>query len=506
MKKSTNILNYINFILISFIASYTFYLKKNFVDMSFEQLLFSIFNSKDVSINSIIDGIIYVFILTIIIMILLILFKILYNKIYMKIINTKYVIYLQLKTKKLVFIPFSNYYISLIFLIITILYSMYFLNVFEFIENNNSNSTIYENYYVDPSNVEITFPENKQNLIYIYLESMENTFLSKENGGTLEFSYIPSLERLALDNINFSSNSKVGGPKVLSKSSWTIAAMVSQTAGITFNLPISGNNYTGYDNFLPGVTTLGDILEENGYKNYLMIGSSASFGGRDMYFKTHGNYEILDYNRAIIDNNIDSSYYVWWGYEDKKLFEFSKKYLTEISSNDEPFNFTMLTVDTHFKDGYLDETCSNDVFDDKYANVYYCNSNMVYEFISWIQQQDFYENTTIILSGDHYTMQSIETQLDKSQRTTYNVFINSRVDPINSKNRDFNTLDMFPTTLASLGVNIKGNKLGLGTNLFSNEKTLTEKLGYEYINDETSKKSLYYNNHFLKEDYYEMLK
>ena len=36
------------------------------------------------------------------------------------------------------------------------------------------------------------------------------------------------------------------------------------------------------------------------------------------------------------------------------------------------------------------------------------------------------------------------------------------------KNRDFSTLDFFPTTLASLGVQIEGDRLGLGTNLFSN--------------------------------------
>ena len=38
-------------------------------------------------------------------------------------------------------------------------------------------------------------------------------------------------------------------------------------------------------------------------------------------------------------------------------------------------------------------------------------------------------------------------------------------------------MDLFPTTLSSMGVEIEGNKLGLGTDLFSNEETLMEKLG-----------------------------
>ena len=34
----------------------------------------------------------------------------------------------------------------------------------------------------------------------------------------------------------------------------------------------------------------------------------------------------------------------------------------------------------------------------------------------------------------------------------------------------FSQFDMFPTTLAALGVKIEGNKLGLGVNLFSLNK------------------------------------
>ena len=51
---------------------------------------------------------------------------------------------------------------------------------------------------------------------------------------------------------------------------------------------------------------------------------------------------------------------------------------------------------------------------------------------------------------------------------------------------------MFPTTLASMGVKIENNKLGLGVNLFSDKKTLLEKNDYDYVYTELSKKSDYY--------------
>ena len=46
-------------------------------------------------------------------------------------------------------------------------------------------SKLYEEHYVDPQNVELEFKE-KRNLIHIYLESVENTYLSKEDGGQEE--------------------------------------------------------------------------------------------------------------------------------------------------------------------------------------------------------------------------------------------------------------------------------------------------------------------------------
>ncbi len=46
-------------------------------------------------------------------------------------------------------------------------------------------STIFEDEYVNAKTAEITFPEKPRNLIHIYLESLENSFLSKDLGATL---------------------------------------------------------------------------------------------------------------------------------------------------------------------------------------------------------------------------------------------------------------------------------------------------------------------------------
>ena len=69
-------------------------------------------------------------------------------------------------------------------------------------------------------------------------------------------------------------------------------------------------------------------------------------------------------------------------------------------------------------------------------------------------------------------------------------------------NRTFTSLDMFPTTLAAMGFEIEGERLGLGTNLFSVVLTLCEKngggrVGYDWLDTEVSKLSEYYKNEFV---------
>ena len=58
-------------------------------------------------------------------------------------------------------------------------------------------------------------------------------------------------------------------------------------------------------------------------------------------------------------------------------------------------------------------------------------------------------------------------------------------------------MDIFPSTLAALGAEIEGDRLGLGVNLFSGVPTLAEEYGYDYMFEELSKTSQFYNQELL---------
>ncbi len=367
----------------------------------------------------------------------------------------------------------------------------------DYIDSQRNKSVIYEEDYVDPATVAIEFPEQKRNLIYINLESMESTFASKDQGGYLDYNLIPNLSKLRNDNLSFSTTELYNGDISTGGTGFTVGSLVAQTSGVPLTIPINGNSYTGYGTFLPGAYSISDVLETQGYNQVFMCGSDGEFGGRSSYFQTHGGVEIDDYYYAIERGWIPEDYRVFWGYEDQKLYEFAKIRLTELAAEDEPFNFNMLTVDTHAPEGYACDLCE-DKYDEQYANVISCADHQIDDFLDWLAQQDFYENTTIVIRGDHVSM-SKEYLPDVSgyARTTYNVIINSVVDTENVKNRQFSHMDWYPTTLAALGADIEGDRLGLGTNLFSATPTLMEELGGGYVINQVARKSDYYDDMLL---------
>ncbi|MBE6107670.1 MAG: LTA synthase family protein [Erysipelotrichaceae bacterium] len=384
------------------------------------------------------------------------------------------------------------------------------LKISTYFESINDVSTFIEENYVDPTQVAIDFPKQKKNLVMIYVESCESSAQDYGNGGYFEENYIPEMTAIAKENISFSQSELIEGASVAPASGWTIAGLVAETAGLPLKLfsydSWVDNSMEKYAQFLPGVTSLGDILLENGYHNYFMAGSDFNFGGRTTYFQQHGDYEIFDYFSAIEEGKIPEDYYEWWGFEDVKLYEYAKEKLLELAESDEPFNFSMLTADTHQENGYVCSECV-DYTGDQYRNVWRCTSKQLNDFLEWMKTQSFYEDTVIVIMGDHCSMDAdfyaeitAEKHYGSIKRKVYNAFINSAVEPVQENNRMFTTFDYFPSILGALGVTIEGNQLGLGVNLFSDEQTLSERYGYDHFFVEVHRKSVFYNEVLLYPD------
>lgn len=373
-------------------------------------------------------------------------------------------------------------------------------NFVEYMKHKFGKSYIYETYYVKPDDSVITFPENKRNLIFIFIESMENTYASKEAGGSQDMNYISELTELAAakDSVNFSNTGLLGGASVFVPAiTNTQGSTVAQTTGISL---ITKLFPIGAAEDYPSFRRLEDVMHDNGYRQIYIEGSKGEFSMYDQYVARYEDSTLYD-RVAIVDKGYASEDgdYIWkWGIEDRKLFDVTKKLVTEAASGDKPFFVTMYTMDTHsFESGHRCILCDENI-DNAYLASVDCASRQVAEFVSWVQEQSFYENTTIVLVGDHLgNEKAVGADIaDGYVRTTYNCFINPAKEPVNSGNRIFSSLDMFPTTISALGAQIKGDRLGLGTDLFSGTETLCEKLGEEEYKKQLQQSSDYYDREF----------
>jgi len=385
----------------------------------------------------------------------------------------------------------------------------YGINEFQLVQLYHSYvlaSDFIENNFADPDTVKLTFPEKKRNLIHIYLESMENTFLSKELGGFCEDNLIPHLYELSSEGISFSHLEEgLGGFQESTGAGWSVASMVNMGTGLPMKVPDKQNQYGDENNFLPGATAIGDILKEQGYEQTVMFGANADFGGLTYYFKSHGDYTIIDHKEVKKRGYVPSDYKVFWGYEDDKLYEYAMNEITRLSETGKPFHFMMETADTHTPEGYLSPKAPTP-YDNKYANAVRYSQEETVKFVRWIQQQPFYENTTVILIGDHLSMAKKFFEgldgIEDYHRSCYNLILNPApvLEDIPKErcfNRDWAVFDMFPTILSSIGVEIDGDRLGIGTDLFSDRDTLFEEYGVDFVNDELVKRSNFYNFNIL---------
>lgn len=360
-----------------------------------------------------------------------------------------------------------------------------------------------ETWYVDPATANISFPEKKRNLILVFLESMETSFQDREAGGWFDENLIPGLSALAKEHVNFThedaASGRIGGGIDVTGTGWTIAGIVGKTMGIPF-VPQGEENPEGLETFIPRAVSLFDILADAGYRQRFICGSDIRFASRDAFFATHGKVETRDWRWYRGKGKLPSpDYGVFWGFEDRHLYRFAREELDEMAAGEGPFMFSMLTVDTHFPQGYVCPECGQEHTKsrlDRYKDVLLCADRQASDFLDWCAQQPWYQDTTIVVLGDHLFMTSerfnvfenpaaliplhrVKDAVDRTshfRRRWYNLFVNSAVLPVKRHDRTFSSFDIYPSILEAAGAQIEGHALGFGRSLFADVQTAPESM------------------------------
>lgn len=395
-----------------------------------------------------------------------------------------------------------------VYFIATIVLFIYEIPVSDYIhilnnepEKNASYSEFFVKNYVNPDSVKITAPEQKRNLILIYLESLETTFADKEHGGNQDTNLIPEITELSLQNLSFGKNNQlIGGGYDASGSNSTFCAMHARSLGIPSVTKYKTSPISQH------YTSLYKILNKNNY-NQVFFQANSGLYNEFQYFmvnqnvdEVYGPEELVKRLNPSLVKQIKREHFM--AGHDKDAFTIAKQFLDTLS---EPFALTFFTIDTHAPSGLYDPECikasDENNEDERLKAAERCVSRELDKFLTTLKSKPFYNNTTIIIFGDH---QFMGTRLvkDATNRRWVNIFINTPKTPVASEKRFFTDIDMFPTILSSINFDIEGDKLGFGTDLFSDKKTLLESIGLDSLNKEIAKfpSHLTYESYLLKKN------
>jgi len=305
--------------------------------------------------------------------------------------------------------------------------------------------------YVEPRNVRLTSGKTR-NLVLVYVESMEQTY-----GNDALFGRDLLADTRRLGGLSFASYRGAEG------ANWTIAAMVATQCGVPLrtyaetDVRRSGSAKA----FLPGATCLGDVLQARGYNNVFMGGVALGFAGKGSFLRDHGYQER--WGREQWEGaGAQAGEFNEWGLYDDSLYARAKTRVERLHASGQPFNLTLLTLDTHNPHGFYSPTCRGMGARD-FDGIVACAGRQLADFVGFMRDRGYLKDTTVVVLGDHLAMPNpVDAQLQQAG-TTRRIFNLVVADPLPRATRqEVLPFDLYPTLVEMLGIQVDGHRLGLG--------------------------------------------
>ncbi|MDA0279399.1 MAG: sulfatase-like hydrolase/transferase [Proteobacteria bacterium] len=292
------------------------------------------------------------------------------------------------------------------------------------------------------TNTQFTSTPGK-NLLFIFLEGFEAIYTDKD----LFPGLTPNLQALNEEGWQLDNMQQVEG------SGWTIAGMVSSLCGTPLLYESSfGGNEVLFSRMLDKATCLPDVLSSAGYQQIFMGGAALGFANKGNFLLEHGFDTTLG-RHALVNELADPNYVSGWGLYDDSLFSQALEQFTSLAASEQPFNLTLLTVDTHHPIDEPSASCSEyDQIDNSILHAVHCTDYLLGEFLDQVKAHPAYEDTVVVLVSDHLAMRNNAFPLfpENYQRRLYFNVLNSSAAV---EQEIFATpLDISPTVLQLLGV------------------------------------------------------
>ena len=345
-----------------------------------------------------------------------------------------------------------------------------------------SGKDLLENYFHNLPTTMPTIQKNK-NLILLYVESLENTF---------------SNDKIFDRNLNQPLEEKLGKSlfsiKQAPGTGWTTAGMVSSQCG----MPIAsfmGNSLGRRDApVFSNLTCISDILADYGYQQTFFVGPDLKFSGMDKFYLEHGFQEA--YGKDELFKKLDKQEFGtgWGGGPNDDIVLDAALEKIKINQKDQRnFNVTIITTDNHAPDGILSPRCKTENLDTKLAEVVLCTNRAIKTFIERLEEINVFENTVLVVMGDHKFMGDLGT----SERDIYFNYYGANTKQLEATIFELTHFDVFPTLLRLI-LNIEVDQAHLGHSIFSKNLSGYKELREYIFGNEFLKFSQFYRSFWQK--------
>lgn len=316
-----------------------------------------------------------------------------------------------------------------------------------------------------------------KNIIIIHLESFQQFLIGMKMNGQEVTPFLNSLyndkNTIGFDNFYH----EVGQGK-------TSDAETMLESGL-FGLP-EGSFFTslGTDNTFQAAPAI--LGQKEGYTSAVFHGNIGSFWSRNDVYKNMGYDYFFDesyFNQDTPNSTME------YGLKDKLMLSESAKYLEQLQ---QPFYAKFITVTNHYPFQLSEEDMSSDNFtkpdtDNPTVNGYFETAHYLdsalKEFFQYLKDSGIYDNSMIVLYGDHYGLSNSQNPdlgpLLGTSSEDWNDFDNASLQRVpfmihmkglkGGTNHTYGgEIDVLPTILHMAGINTKPY-IEMGTDLLSKD-------------------------------------
>jgi phosphoglycerol transferase MdoB-like AlkP superfamily enzyme len=304
--------------------------------------------------------------------------------------------------------------------------------------------------------------KNKKNVILIMVESLSAKYMGVYGN---DKNITPYLDKLTTQSLFFNNLFATGTRTVRGMEAVTLS--IPPTAGRSIiKRPINDN-----------LDSVGEVFKENGYQNFFIYAGYGYFDNMNNFFSKNG-FNILD---RLDFQNDEITFENAWGVCDEDLLNKTIQKANQLSQENQPFFFFVMTTSNHRPFTYPDNKIDIPSHSGRNGAVKYTDF-AIHEFLENAKKQTWFKDTIFVIIADHNGASAGKSSLPL-HRYKIPLIIYS---PTNVKPKVITKLssqiDTMPTLFSLLGISYQ--KKFYGNNILDENFTERafignyEKLGY----------------------------